>query len=81
MTLTPQHLKGAGKRLFGPKWKAPLARALGYSYAQLWRLLSGKAAITITLEQAMTGIEARKGGFVPSWEKPRRSTGAPETPE
>ena len=37
--MTAAELIRAGERLYGPKWKAPLARALGVDASTLWRYL------------------------------------------
>lgn len=60
-------LVAAGKRLFGPDWKAPLARAIGRTYRHLLRILNDDKPIDQQMELAIVGIEALRGGFTPSW--------------
>lgn len=65
--MKPSQLRAAGRRLFGEKWKSPLARTLGYGYVALHRMASEQTVINRTFELALAGAEAIKSGFRPSW--------------
>lgn len=43
--MTPEEFERAGKKLFGEKWKPPMARALGIDPTMVWRYQTGGTAI------------------------------------
>lgn len=53
--MTAQELTAIGLRLYGPYWKAPLARALGMGRAQIRRYSQGQP-IPRTVELAIRAI-------------------------
>lgn len=54
--MTPSELKTAGERLYGPKWRQPLAARLGVNIATLRRWTSGKKPIRATAALAVEGM-------------------------
>lgn len=65
--MTPKQLERIGKRLFGANWKSALGRAIGRGYVAIHRMAEGDTSIGPTTETAIAGVEAMRGGFVPSW--------------
>jgi hypothetical protein len=42
--VAPEEFVRAGEKLFGKRWKAPLARALGIDVSQIWRYATGQTS-------------------------------------
>ena len=58
--MTPAALTAAGRALYGPSWKRPLAGALGITERTLYRWLDGTSAMPAVLPNRLAEIaEAR----------------------
>ena len=58
--MTPQDLELAGRKLFGHRWKAPLARSLGRDPSMIWRYVTGQAPIPPLVEMAVKNFLSAK---------------------
>lgn len=45
-----------GEAAFGPGWKAPLARALGYRRETMWRYASGRSDIPLEIAVVIKAV-------------------------
>lgn len=43
--MSPEELERAGLTLYGARWKAPMARALGIDVSMVWRYVTGQVPI------------------------------------
>lgn len=46
-----------GEALFGKRWKAPLARALGLDPVTIWRYATGQWPVPVLVELAIKGLQ------------------------
>ncbi len=51
--MTPKQLERIGRGIWAERWKSPLARAIGYTYAHVNLLSAGKAEIEPVVELAV----------------------------
>lgn len=59
--MTPNAFGRAGKKLFGKKWKAPLARALDLDPATIWRYTTGDKVIPVVVALAVDSLLVAQG--------------------
>lgn len=57
--MTAQDFERVGRKIFGKRWKAPLARALGLGPVTVWRYASGQSPIPLAVELALAHLSAR----------------------
>ncbi len=55
--MTPQEFSAIGQRLFGNRWKTPMAKSLGYSRETISRMANGHDSITDKVELAVRLLE------------------------
>ncbi len=60
--MTPKQLERIGRRVWGGRWKSPLARALGMTYAHVNRYSTGEFEIPRVVELAALWLEANPEG-------------------
>lgn len=60
--MTPVEFEKAGKKLFGKRWKTPLAKALGLHVVTVWRYATGRETIPHMVALAVRGLRPRKHG-------------------
>lgn len=58
--MTPDDIRAAGEKLYGARWRAPLAEALGIGRATLWRWTSGRDEIPVKIELAIQQLAVKK---------------------
>lgn len=58
--MTPAQLARVGKSLYGNRWKAPLARALGKDVTTVWRYATGQLEIPRLVEIALKSFLAAR---------------------
>lgn len=58
--MTAAEFERAGERLYGPRWKAPLARALGRDPSMIWRYATDQAPIPKIVEIGIQGLLRQK---------------------
>lgn len=51
--MTPQALARIGQTIYGRRFKAPLARALGIDRVTLWRYLTGQLPVPVAVSLAV----------------------------
>ena len=54
--LTDEEFCQAGRKLYGKRWKSPLARALGVDRVTVWRYAIGALPIPRAVELAMQAL-------------------------
>ena len=55
--MTPNQLEHIGRRVWGGRWKSPLARAIGMSYNQINGYMNGTFEIPRTVELAVKWLD------------------------
>ena len=56
--MTPKQLERIGRRVWGGRWKSPLARAIGMSYQHVNAYMNGAFEIPRTVELAVKYLDA-----------------------
>ncbi len=56
--MTPKQLERIGRRVWGGRWKSPLARAIGMSYIQINAYMNRRFDIPRTVELAVKYLDA-----------------------
>lgn len=51
--MTPAELRRAGEKLYGKRWKAPLASAIRMNVVTIWRYSTGQLVIPFLVESAV----------------------------
>lgn len=51
--MTPEEFINAGERLYGKRWKTPLARALKIDVSMVWRYATGQVKVPGPVEAAL----------------------------
>lgn len=59
--MTKEELQEIGRRLYGPAWKAKLARELARSPATVFNWVAGRIAIPKTAERRIRELAAHAG--------------------
>jgi hypothetical protein len=58
--MTPKQLERIGRRIWEDRWKSPLARALGMTYAHVQRYMTGEFEIPRVVELAVLWLEEHR---------------------
>lgn len=58
--MTPKELEEAGKRLYGDKWKSPMARAVGVERTTVARWAKDDGVVPAYVELAIEALKQRK---------------------
>lgn len=57
MLMTPRQLERIGRRIWGGRWKSPLARAIGMTYSHINLCTKGEAEITRRTELSVLWLD------------------------